>query len=349
MKESNYASSDRRGTRLVDVLIFTCILVLGAGLLIPWLNLNRTHHRGMSEGANRVKQIALAIHNYNDASGGKLPPLTDVGEHAPCKAGLNSLFFNILPYIEQDNVHRVFRFTTVTYTNTNLTGTDPVPGGATNTIIRTFIDPADATQPNGSSVTLTITLPWQPPAPFQKSFSGTYATASYAANGLIFGSNDGGLPRTFKDGTSNTIMIAQRPQLCDPLNGAPVNNLWGFGYYGPQTPAFALLTPDDPPDMPSTGQAAPELPLPAEWTSNKIAVCIGRMSANPIVPDFDAPFQVVVPGKPCDPRRTGTPHKSGMLVALADGSVRSVASNISAWTFWAACTPDGNETLYTDW
>jgi hypothetical protein len=38
-----------------------------------------------------------------------------------------------------------------------------------------------------------------------------------------------------------------------------------------------------------------------------------------------------------------------MLVALADGSVRTVSPKISQWTFWAACTPNGQETLYSDW
>jgi hypothetical protein len=263
MSKGDYSPTAVRGLGIVDVLIFVCILVLGAGLLLPWLTVQRNRTGARSEGANRLKQIALAIHNYNDAYAGKLPPLTDVGELAPHKAGLNSLFFAILPYIECDNVYRLFKQTTSTYTNSFTNGPEPPPGGAAARIITAYLDPVDKTQPNGGTATLAVVLPWQPPAPFQQSVTGVYATTSYAANGLVFGSNDSGLPRTFIDGTSNTIMIAQRPQLCDPLNGAPVNNLWGFGYYGPQTPAFALLTPDDPPGMTSTGQAAPELPMPS--------------------------------------------------------------------------------------
>jgi hypothetical protein len=38
-----------------------------------------------------------------------------------------------------------------------------------------------------------------------------------------------------------------------------------------------------------------------------------------------------------------------MLVALGDGSVRSLAPQMSDFTYWAACTPDGNEELYADW
>ena len=37
------------------------------------------------------------------------------------------------------------------------------------------------------------------------------------------------------------------------------------------------------------------------------------------------------------------------LAGLGDGSVRSINPTISEWTYWAAVTPSGNETLYTDW
>jgi hypothetical protein len=29
--------------------------------------------------------------------------------------------------------------------------------------------------------------------------------------------------------------------------------------------------------------------------------------------------------------------------------VRTISPTISEWTFWAAVTPNGNESLYSDW
>src|SRR4029453_5745562 len=55
-----------------------------------------------------------------------------------------------------------------------------------------------------------------------------FATTSYAANGMVFKGNSG-LPRTFVDGTSNTIMFAERYQVCTPASGDPVYNLWAYG------------------------------------------------------------------------------------------------------------------------
>jgi hypothetical protein len=38
-----------------------------------------------------------------------------------------------------------------------------------------------------------------------------------------------------------------------------------------------------------------------------------------------------------------------MEVGLADGSVRFVSASISGETWWAACTPAGDEVLGPDW
>ena len=44
-----------------------------------------------------------------------------------------------------------------------------------------------------------------------------------------------------------------------------------------------------------------------------------------------------------------TAHAGGMLVGLADGSVRSLAQGMSGDTWWAAVTPSGGEVLGSDW
>jgi prepilin-type N-terminal cleavage/methylation domain-containing protein len=42
-------------------------------------------------------------------------------------------------------------------------------------------------------------------------------------------------------------------------------------------------------------------------------------------------------------------HTGGMNVGLGDGSVRFLPQSISGNTWWAACTPNGGETLGSDW
>ena len=69
----------RRGFSLKEVLLALFIIALAVGVLLPALSIQRIQHRGRSEQANRLKQVALACHNYNDAHNGRLPPLLDVG------------------------------------------------------------------------------------------------------------------------------------------------------------------------------------------------------------------------------------------------------------------------------
>jgi prepilin-type processing-associated H-X9-DG protein len=50
----------------------------------------------------------------------------------------------------------------------------------------------------------------------------------------------------------------------------------------------------------------------------------------------------------CDPTRAATAHPGGMVVGMADGSVRSLAAGMSGDVWWAAVTPAGGEVLELD-
>ena len=87
---------------------------------------------------------------------------------------------------------------------------------------------------------------------------------------------------------------------------------------------------------------------------------IGRVQEYPLHPAFavswfaysvgpSSIFQVQPPVSDCDPVLASTPHRSGMQVALADGSVRTLSPSISPATWWAACTPRSLDLLGADW
>src|SRR5262245_18505843 len=108
--------SDHRRLSLTDVLLAVGIFILLVGTLLPALTRHRATGSVRPVSVNNLRQIALAVYYYNDSYQGKLPPLVDVGTNAPTGAGLQGLFFNILPYIEQDNVYKLFnRATPATY------------------------------------------------------------------------------------------------------------------------------------------------------------------------------------------------------------------------------------------
>ena len=167
------------------------------------------------------------------------------------------------------------------------------------------------------------------------------------------------------DGTSNTIMVAERAQICTMANNNVVYNLWALGVWDARMAAFAALSPagqpstyqymsNSPPGTSATGGSSSYLPG-SMWVKQ------GQAAANAIAPTPQAAasgcpaisyqkFQVAPRGCiACDPRVAQTPHVGGMLAALGDGSVRSLQPTMSEWTYWAAVTPAGNETPYTDW
>jgi hypothetical protein len=155
----------------------------------------------------------------------------------------------------------------------------------------------------------------------------------YPANAWAF---DGraSLARTFADGTSNTILLAEHYYSCTGTD---------FGYAvfpGDHRPSFADggpvaggKNPDDvyPVTDPAAGVTRPSRPGATFQVAPKLWV-------------YGTPKDGV-----CDSSLAQTPHPSGMLVALVDGSVRGLSPGIQPETYWAAVTPAGGEVLGADW
>jgi prepilin-type processing-associated H-X9-DG protein len=321
----------RPGVTKVEVLVGVAIVVLVGGLLLSGTCRIRDLDSRM-KCANNLKQLGLAVHNYEDTNG-TLPPFVDQGDAAPTGRGLPSLFGLLPPYIEGTTLvfrteqppDRYYAHSSVEFNWLHKGHPHTEHGGMANQIYRVFLDPADDTARDLRDVPMTL----------PDGTTGYYAAGSYAANGLVpWGT--GNLGKSFPRGTQNTVLMAERPQVCRTATGEEVHNLWGVGFYSPQMPAFACLTPTEPPGLASTGQAAPVVPLPPE--DGPVMVRIGRMDAAPQPADFPTPFQRVRDGR-CDPRLPGGPHPAGMQVLMADGSVRVFDWDTSPWVFWSACVP----------
>jgi hypothetical protein len=288
---------------------------------------------------NNLKQLALAAQNYADTNGGRLPALVDQGDGAPIGRGLPSVFANLLPYVEASPLYfrpelpleRYHGHSSVVFKYDHKGEPYTQEGGLANQILRVFLDPADVTASELRDVPMVL----------PDGSTGYCATGSYVANGLLPWSLEI-RPNAFPGRFTNTIVFAERPQVCRPAGGDEVYNLWGLGVYSPHMPAFAALTPVDPPGLWDTGQVAPVLPLRAESAPDRdtlVRVRIGREDAEPTVPSFNTPIQLVRKGHPCDPRLPATSHRQGMQAAMGDASVRVFPRDTDPWVFWAACVP----------
>ena len=147
--------------------------------------------------------------------------------------------------------------------------------------------------------------------------------ASYASNAELFRVPTR-MSAGVSDGMSNTIAYAEHYAVCDTLHQHSLINQLGLPYRGGiRRATFA--------DRDYLNEAYPV-------TSGSISQSSRRGITFQIAPTVDA----------CDPGQAQTPHSSGILVGLADGSVRTVSRNVSETTWWATVTPNGGEVL-GDW
>jgi prepilin-type N-terminal cleavage/methylation domain-containing protein len=143
------------------------------------------------------------------------------------------------------------------------------------------------------------------------------AVISYGCNGQAF-LNEPRIPTSFADGMSNTIAFGEHYAKC----GFVFFHYWEHNRAN-RRPSFADTIDLGPINSEIQNNGEPQYPR--------------------------ASFQVSPSQLMCNPYLAQTPHSSGMLTAMMDGSVRTIAPNISPTTFWAAVTPSAGDILGSDW
>jgi hypothetical protein len=282
---------------------------------------------------NNLKQITLACHNY-EFNKGRLPPANDFsGPYNASPTG--SVFYHILPQIEQDNLYRL------SVTNSGYASAWFV-GGATQPI-KTYINTTD---PGMDADGFMRGFPTFPGTSFAYNFlvfgdaqlvNGSYQPVNV---GPPFGSFNGkrgldGIP----DGTSNTLMFTEKYSVCGPnsntggsawwspeiktINGNTTNYQWFtfepmFNYM--YSTAYSGVY-----DSAGNFQGVP-------------ANYVGKFQVNPL------PYNTAN----CDWTLPQSSRSTGITVSLCDGSVRFVTSDISPLTWWCISTPAGKEVVPSD-
>jgi prepilin-type N-terminal cleavage/methylation domain-containing protein len=324
------------GFTLIELLVVIAIIAILIGLLLPAVQKVREAAARM-KCANNLKQLGIACHNCNDVHG-RLPP--QAGTYGG--AYFAPLLFHLLPYIEQQNAFNMAA---------NMDPGAPVGQANPNLVVNIgVIWPTwDSVNP-GNMTWLRQTLIPVYQCPSDPSLGNCLdwckGDASYAGNFQVFGgvgntskTNWDGMariPATFTDGTSNTILFAEKYSRCD--RGGNGGTWWMRGVFhgAAGSPGGGV---DDS--------------YPGDRYSAVFGGGRGRDGTNWITGTGSLfrvqPLNFLSTSGACDKRYATSGHTAGMNVGLGDGSVRFLAQGMSGTTWWRAVVPNDGLPMPSDW
>lgn len=215
--------SARRGMTLVEVLVVISIIATLFGLLLPAVQRVR-EAADRSDCANRLRQIGLALHQCHDSHGvfpEGVGPDTKQSQYP--FLGWQA---HLLPYVEQvglwRDMQRAYQKDRSPFNNPPHTGL--------GTVVRTFICPSDGRVGRSQIVEEKYQVAFT-------SFLGVQGADQTSRDGLLFMGSAVRLADV-RDGTSNTIIVGERPPSSDLFAG-----WWyaGQGYGGRRGTADMVL------------------------------------------------------------------------------------------------------------
>lgn len=235
----------RNGFTLIELLVVIAIIAILIALLLPAVQQAREAAR-RTQCRNNLKQMGLALHNYHDSFSvmppGAINPGVDPDPNQPwtnsCATDCRNTVFtlSILPYIDQAPLFNKINFSLpITQAQRSGTGPSTNQGALFTSDMPAYRCPSDTAYQEpldiGGSAHYSITMGrrasyWFPALSIMEDINANW---SKEGNGRgMFGINGACRLAEVKDGTSNTMMLAETPFKKNYVGYGPFWNGWNY-------------------------------------------------------------------------------------------------------------------------
>lgn len=316
----------RQAFTLIELLVVIAIIAVLIALLLPAVQKVR-EAANRSQCTNNLKQIALAVHNYEStfrSLPGNYWPADDGGDNSPGDQadktpGAWSWLAYILPFLEQENVYR----------QGNVTRGSLRQSGVTGTWIKTFLCPSDSAQSitilgrgadlYDADMPLAVT-----------NYKGVIGSNQSEGEWINFGPSGDSDGWGKGDGLfyPGQRLVGQWPSRASVPSWIPL----GHVVDGTSNTLMA-------------GEDLPERNIWSGWVFANHANCTAAIPPNQVTDLAGVPYDM---WDYANQWSFKSKHPGGVNFAMADGSVRWVANSIPLQTFRALATRAGSEVIQGD-
>lgn len=347
-----------RGFTLIELLVVIAIIAVLIALLLPAVQQAREAAR-RSQCKNNMKQLGLALHNY-ESSHRTFPPsrfdpktcigVPYVGGSGNCNSNPNQTSYiswsvMALPYMDQASLYNNYSVNRAWWETPNVGVTSlslsvfncpSTPGGGTR------LDPAWGPALNGSAAPL-----WASAGDYgsMNEIKGAYYTGNgipdisgtLGTQGILVKPPLQARVADVLDGTSNTIMLVESAGKPDAWVYGKKMTATGYAASNSKAKAKITIVGSQYMNHDGTGWADPDAGLSLDGTL--------RASGDPT--GFTIGGRTMI--NATNVSEVYSFHIGGAHCVMGDGSVRFVSENVDWITFGALCTRAGGETVGDNW